>query len=151
MKYLKHFNESLDNDIRSNIKDILLEIEDKGIYSNIYCQEEDFPTGNPNYMAISITSKDLFNNHTNIWLEATPFMMDNDIFSSLEHLDNYLNDIGYKIHTISFKGEGVDGRIHQDSVGDLSELKNLIGVWYDSFESMSLKYKKYNLQQTRTE
>ena len=31
MKYLKRFNESVDSDIISNIKDILVDLQDKGI------------------------------------------------------------------------------------------------------------------------
>lgn len=138
MKYLKLFENFNPDEIRSNIKDILLDIEDKGIYTNVYLDIWR-KTSMLNKATISISNIDLENTNSN---SMNPFTIDNDFFTTLEHLNSYLDSEDYRLSIISFRAKDHDGLIQNDGCDDLDELKRLIEVWnYDSFESITLKYK----------
>ena len=138
MKYLKLFENFNTDEIRSNIKDILLDIEDKGIYTNVYLDiwKKAIML---NEATILISNIDLENISSS---SMNPFTIDNDFFTTLEHLNSYLDSEDYRLSTISFRAKDQDGLIQNDGCDDLDELKRLIEVWsYDSFESIKLKYK----------
>ena len=138
MKYLKLFENFNTDEIRYNIKDILLDIEDKGIYTNVYLDIWKKATM-LNESTILISNIDLENISSS---SMNPFTIDNDFFTTLEHLNSYLDSEDYRLSTISFREKDRYGLILNEGCDDLDELKRLIEVWnYDSFESIKLKYK----------
>ena len=115
--------ESIDPEVKSNLNDILLELEDIGLRIHI---------------------EDSIHNKISIIIESlNGFNLDENIYSSLYHLDSYLKEVGYKLRFIQINAKDKDSiRQRQlDSADDLDDLKRLTGVFgYNDFSYINLKY-----------
>ena len=131
-EHLKRFNESnptsdavkesIDPEVKSNLNDILLELEDIGLRIHI---------------------EDSIHNKISILIESlNGFNLDENIYSSLYHLDSYLKEVGYKLRFIQIINVKDKDSIRQlDSADDLDDLKRLTGVFgYNNFSYINLKY-----------
>ena len=136
-EHLKRFNESnptsdavkesIDPEVKSNLNDILLELEDIGLRIHI---------------------EDSIHNKISIRLKAglipfrrNGFNLDENIYSSLYHLDSYLKEVGYKLRFIQINAKDKDSIRQLDSADDLDDLKRLTGVFgYNNFSYINLKY-----------
>lgn len=97
MKYLKRYNESLSEDFRLGIEDILEEVKDYDLIYKLNIHENVYP--GYNRIIINIF-KDGYNRHS----FRTPSWAAFDygrIKSIIEHLVSYLNENGYKENKIS--------------------------------------------------
>jgi hypothetical protein len=134
MKYLKRYNESLDSDIKSYVKDILLELEDKGIYTKINLSEIESSN-------ILLYSQEGIQSYT---LSGKTFELEQDVLSCLYHLTDYLTEEGYKISYITFsclqsKEEGIEFSDSADNIEDLIRIVNIFS--YSKFKYINLKYR----------
>ena len=146
MKYLKRFNESYTDDIRSNIKDILLPLEDNGIYNDIMISLYDVLKQDHKSMqiAVSLLSIDLYDQQSKI---HKPFNVTNDVLSTLRHLDSYLQSEGLQLSSISFRAKDRDsdmqnGGLQNDGAKTWEEFGEYLTRWgYHQFESLIIRYK----------
>lgn len=134
MKYLKKYNEStLNIDIKNHLEDILVELEDLGIYTyiedSVHNKLNILVSDSPNAGGITVT--------------GNTFDMTEDVLTCLNHLTDYLKDVGYKISYIPFKclqsnEEGIDFYDSADNIEDLKRIVNVFG--YGRFKYITLKY-----------
>jgi len=139
MKCLQTYKlfEKVDVEITDYLQDIFLELQDKGLYMHI---QDSTHLKYVSHLSVMISTIDMvyWSNKT-----AKPFDITDDVWASLEHIDGYLTDMGYKLDYISFDASDSDDISQKDSADDLDDLKRLIGVsGYNSFHSITLKYKE---------
>jgi hypothetical protein len=133
MKYLKRYNESLDSDIKSYVKDILLELEDKGIYTKINLSEIESSN-------ILLYSQEGIQSY----LSGKTFELEQDVLSCLYHLTDYLTEEGYKISYITFSclQSNEEGIEFSDSADNIEDLKRIVNIFsYSKFKYINLKYR----------
>lgn len=141
MKYLKRFNESSTGDIRLDIKDILLSLEDDSIYNDIMITGR---TGTSMLVTVSLLSIDLYDltNQNN-----KPFNITDNVIDTLRHLDSYLQSEGLKLSSISFRAKDRDsdiqnGGLQNDGAKTWGEFGEYLTRWgYNQFESLVIRYK----------
>ena len=141
MKYLKRFNESSTEDIRSDIKDILLPLEDNGIHNDIMITGM---TGTSMLVTVSLLSIDLYDltNQNN-----KPFNITDNVIDTLRHLDSYLQSEGLQLSSISFRAKDRDsdmqnGGLQNDGAKTWKEFGEYLTRWgYHQFESLVIRYK----------
>lgn len=139
MKHLSTFKlfEKVDTEITDYLKDIFLELQDKGLYLHI---QDSTHLKYVSHLSLMISTIDMV-----YWSNkaAKPFDITDDVWASLEHVDGYLNDMGYQLHFIQFVSDDSQCILQKDSADDLEDLKRLVGVFgYNSFQSITLKYKE---------
>lgn len=141
MKYLKRFNESNTEDIRSDIKDILLPLEDNGIHNDIMITGM---TDTSMLVTVSLLSIDLYDLQSKI---HKPFNITDDVLSTLRHLDSYLQSEGLQLSSISFRAKDRDsdmqnGGLQNDGAKTWKEFGEYLTRWgYHQFESLVIRYK----------
>ena len=152
MKYLKRFNESSTEDIRLNIKDILLSLEDNGIYNDIMISLYDVLKQDHKSMqiAVSLLSIDLYDDQIAQNYQSKihkPFDITDDVLSTLRHLDSYLQSEGLQLSSISFRAKDRDsdmqnGGLQNDGAKTWEEFGEYLTRWgYHQFESLVIRYK----------
>ena len=141
MKYLKRFNESSTEDIRLNIKDILLSLEDNDIHNDIMITGM---TGTSMLVTVSLLSIDLYDQQSKF---HKPFNITDDVLSTLKHLDSYLQSEGLQLSSISFRAKDRDsdmqnGGLQNDGAKTWKEFGEYLTRWgYHQFESLVIRYK----------
>jgi hypothetical protein len=144
MNRLKKYNESLDPDIKSYLGDILLELEDKGLYTYI----EDSVHNRVTILISNISMHEISGRVVSSFTSEgkSTFELGEDVLSCLYHLTDYLKEEGYKISYINLscnKSNGVNnmGQTISDSADDLDDLRRIVGLFnYGKFKSITLKY-----------
>ena len=147
MKYLKRFNESSTEDIRLNIKDILLSLEDNDIHNDIMITGM---TGTSMLVTVSLLSIDLYDDQIAQNYQSKihkPFDITDDVLSTLRHLDSYLQSEGLQLSSISFRAKDRDsdmqnGGLQNDGAKTWKEFGEYLTRWgYHQFESLVIRYK----------
>ena len=148
MKYLKRFNESIDSDIISNIKDILVDLQDKGIDVEILKQ----PISGRDGLNILISDPNNLNHIGHAFRVGDKplrhsFDICSDTWDSLYRLYDYLVSEGYVLRDISFRARDSKSGSNSDGANSLDEFKRIVEVFgYHSFAYIILKYRQKNLR-----
>lgn len=134
MKYLKSFMESVSGDIASDIKEILLDLQDGGIHSEVMIVGS--------ILSVSLLSIDL---HDNDSLNK-PFSIGEDVIASISHLVSYVQSEDFRLTTVTFRAKDRDDELHNDGLnfgqGDLIEnlWEYIKRLGYHEFESLVLRF-----------
>jgi hypothetical protein len=135
MKHIKRFNESLDNDIKSYLKNVFLELEDLDIKPYI----EDSVH---NKLTIFISKLDILNQ---VWAHHVeePFDLSQDVIDCFHHFTDYLEENNYRLNYLGFKCKDSDGVTQIDTADNLDDLKRLISVFgYNDFINIKFIYRR---------
>lgn len=123
MKYLKKYNESLSEDFKLGINDILEEVKDYDLVYKVSIHENVYP----GYDRIMINIyKDGYNRNSSRIPSWVVFNYDK-IRSVIEHLVSYLNENGYKENKISrTNAEGYSNSVRSKDIGRNSKYSESI-------------------------
>lgn len=135
MKYIKTYkifehHLPLDSEMVDYLKDIFFDLEDIGLNPEVIR----YKTEHVDRLTIGI-----YDDYNKL-----SFNLDYSILSCLQHINDYMDNMDYKLSYIIFNCEDEDGIKQKDEINDsLDELKRITNVFgYKNFKNMILTFKK---------